>query len=87
MRRYIDDQTVLAEVIEPGGGVGRFRLIRFPGNKAIQYAGSDGTMLDLLIEESELAAAAVAFLERAGVPEIDWRDRESARAGAPGKKS
>lgn len=42
---------------------------------------------ELLIEESELAAAAVAFLERAGVPEIDWRDRESARAGAPGKKS
>ncbi len=75
MGRRMGTQIVWTEVIEPAGGVERFRLIRFSDNsKSIQYERRDGTILDLLLEEDGMAAATVAFLERAGVPEMDWRD-------------
>jgi len=75
MTRKIDEQKVLTEVIEPAGGIARFRLIRYPQNStSIEYESSDGTLIDLVLEEDGMAEATVAYLERAGVPEIDWRD-------------
>jgi hypothetical protein len=42
-----------------------------PGPLPLFVCSDGGTLLDLLLEEDGLAAATVAFLERAGVPVID----------------
>jgi hypothetical protein len=74
-RRVIDDQIMLAEVIEPAGGIERFRLVGYRDFKMAQYSDSKGAQYDLILEEEALADATVAFLERAGVPEVDWYSR------------
>lgn len=66
----LSDQVVLQSVIEPIGGVDKFRLVACPGFKLIQYSDLEGDFLDLVIEDDDLANATVSLLERSGVAVI-----------------
>jgi hypothetical protein len=66
----VTDQVVRESIVDPVGGVGRFRLVACPGFKLIQYSDEEGEFLDLIIEDDELARATISYLERHGVPEI-----------------
>ena len=68
----MSDEVVLGRIVHPFGGVSRFRLVVCPNSKLVQYSDAEGDFLDLIIEDDELAKATIIFLERSGVPEIDW---------------
>jgi hypothetical protein len=68
--RGISDQVIREKVLDPVGGLDKFRLIACPGFKLIQYSDGSGNIFDLVIEDEDLAGATVSFLERCRVPEI-----------------
>lgn len=71
----IMDQFVRETILDPAGGIEKFRLVICPGFKLVQYTDEDGDFLDLIIEDDELASATISLLERHGVPEISWKLR------------
>ncbi len=66
----VSDQFVREHVIDPVGGVERFRLVVCPDFKLIQYFDDEGQFFDLILEDDNLAAATISLLERSGVLEI-----------------
>ena len=68
--RNISDQMVRERILDPAGGIDKFRLVVCPGFKLVQYSDEEGDFIDLIIEEDDLAAATISVLERSGVPEI-----------------
>ncbi|PHV09956.1 hypothetical protein [Chitinimonas sp. BJB300] len=73
--KIVSDQEVQESIIDPAGGIEKFRLIVCPSYKLIQYLHEEGNFLDLIIEDDDLASATISLLEKSGVPEIHWKVR------------
>jgi hypothetical protein len=71
----LSDEAIVEGIIKPAGGVNRFRLIVAEGYKAIQKIGDDNIRHNLLIEDDALNQALISYLERHGVEQVPWREK------------
>lgn len=72
--KKISDQEVIEQVINPIGGIERFRLIVCPDCKLIEYFDEEGQLFGLILEDNDLFDVTIAFLERAGVAQVSLSD-------------
>lgn len=71
----ISDETIMAEVVRPAGGLDKFRLVDYGDFKLIQHQEADGRYSDLVIEDNELAESVKSCLDRRGVRKVHWTNK------------